>query len=73
VLTPSSKSLLVALANRTWRGKIQCAGSSLFALPEIDTDICILHLLAQTQVSIYPEKKLQLAIMSPVYCSSEKA
>jgi len=39
---PLSESLLVALANRTWRGKIPCAGNSVFALPEIDIDICIL-------------------------------
>jgi hypothetical protein len=67
VLTPSSESLLVALANRAWRGKITCAGNSVFALPEIDTDICNLQLLEQTQVGNCPKNMFQLSIMLLVY------
>lgn len=39
VLTPSPGASLLDLANRTWRGKIPCAGNRVFVLPEIDTDI----------------------------------
>jgi hypothetical protein len=67
VLTPSRESLLVALANRAWRGKIPCDGNSVFALPETDTDICILQLLAQTQVGNCPKNKFQLSTMLLVY------